>query len=267
MGGGPRTFPGGVSKWKWKRMHEKRAKEKQRNLLEQEKQLYQARIRSHIRSTLSPSSYSSSSTTHNPISPDQHIKALADRFMKDGALDLWNDLDGPETHQTQPQAQIQSQASPQIDSRNRNLTNLNNYSQIRGYRSVPEVSDSIRSVPRVRDLSDQKRVGMEKPERRRIWRKNDSSSDSESENEVESKNEEGYYSKVGSIAALGKYDVKRVRRMKPKDFDDETDFSEQVELIKNELKKKKLLRHEEENQGQELENVLSQTRYCYLLFL
>lgn len=180
--------------------------------------------------------------------------------MKDGALDLWNDLDGPETHQTQAQAQtqIQAQASPQIDLRNRNL---NNYSQIRGYRSVPEVSDSIRSVPRVRDLSDQKRVGMEKPERRRIWRKNDSSSDSESENEVESKNEEGYYSKVGSIAALGKYDVKRVRRMKPKDFDDETDFSEQVELIKNELKKKKLLRHEEENQGQELENVLSQTRF------
>jgi len=248
MGGGPRTFPGGVSKWKWKRMHEKRAKEKQRNLLEQEKQLYQARIRSHIRSTLSPSSYSSSSTTHNPISPYQHIKALADRFMKDGALDLWNDLDGP---QTQPQTQIQSQASPQIDFPNRNL---NNYSQIRGYRSVPEV----------RDLSDRKKVGMEKPERRRIWRKNDSSSDSGSEDEVDSKNE-GYYSKVGSIAALGKYDVKRVRRMKPKDFDDETDFSEQIELIKNELKNKKLSRHEEENQGQELENVLSQTRY--LLFL
>lgn len=261
MGGGPRTFPGGVSKWKWKRMHEKRAKEKQRNLLEQEKQLYQARIRSHIRSTLSPSSYSSSSTTHNPISPDQHIKALADRFMKDGALDLWNDLDGPETYQTQTQAQaqIQSQASPQIDLRSRNL---NNYSQIRGYRSVPEVKDSIRSVPRVRDLSDQNRVGTEKPERQKIWRKNDSSSDSDSESEVESKNE-GYYSKVGSIAALGKYDVKRVRRMKPKDFDDQTDFSEQVELIKNELKKKKLSRHEEENQGQGLENVLSQTRYCY----
>lgn len=179
--------------------------------------------------------------------------------MKDGALDLWNDLDGPETYQTQTQAQaqIQSQASPQIDLRSRNL---NNYSQIRGYRSVPEVRDSIRSVPRVRDLSDQNRVGTEKPERRKIWRKNDSSSDSESESEVESKNE-GYYSKVGSIAALGKYDVKRVRRMKPKDFDDQTDFSEQVELIKNELKKKKLSRHEEENQGQGLENVLSQTRF------
>jgi len=37
-------------------------------------------------------------------------------------------------------------------------------------------------------LSDKKRIGAEKPERRKIWWKNDSSSDSE--NEVESKNRE-----------------------------------------------------------------------------
>ena len=54
MGGGPRTFPGGVNKWKWKRMHEKLARDKQNRLIQQEKQLYPARIRSHIRSSLSP---------------------------------------------------------------------------------------------------------------------------------------------------------------------------------------------------------------------
>ena len=60
------------------------------------------------------------------------------------------------------------------------------YSQIRGYHSVPKVRDSICSVPMVSDLSDQKRVGTEKA---KIWRTNDSSSDSESEDEVESNNE------------------------------------------------------------------------------
>ncbi|KAK2385071.1 DEA(D/H)-box RNA helicase family protein [Trifolium repens] len=255
MGGGPRTFPGGVSKWKWKRMHEKRAKDKQKNLLEQEKQLYQARIRSQIRSTLSPSS-SSSSSTHNPISPHQHIKSLADRFMKDGAQDLWNDFDGPLTPiETQPQ--IEAQSSPQIDLRK--LThqssnqNLHNFSQIRGFRSVPDIRDLS---DRKCDSSDRKRVGTEK---RRIWRKNDSSSDSESENEVESQNQ-GYYSNVGSIASLGKHDVKRERRVMPKKFDDGTDFSEQVQLIKYEIHKKKLIQNGN-NQGEQQENILSQTRF------
>ncbi|KAB5573594.1 hypothetical protein DKX38_000788 [Salix brachista] len=96
MGGGPRTFPGGLNKWQWKRLHEKKAKEKEKRLLDQEKQLYQARIRSQIRSKLAgqpdpdpdPSKF-------NPMSPKEHIKALADRFMKEGAEDLWNETDGP----------------------------------------------------------------------------------------------------------------------------------------------------------------------------
>ncbi|TQD95132.1 hypothetical protein C1H46_019219 [Malus baccata] len=49
MGGEPRTFTGGVRKWKWKRMHEKRAKEEGKSLLDQEKRLYEARLRSQIR--------------------------------------------------------------------------------------------------------------------------------------------------------------------------------------------------------------------------
>lgn len=130
---------------------------------------------------------------------------------------------------------------------------MNNYSQIRGYRSVPEV----------RVLADRKLVSTEKPEKRRIWRKNGSSTESESEAEDESRNQ-GYYSNMGSIASLGKYDGKRERRVMPKTFDDKTDFSEQVQLIKYELNKKKLSQGEE-NQGQEQENVLTQTRYYYSL--
>ncbi|KAJ0106254.1 hypothetical protein Patl1_18745 [Pistacia atlantica] len=100
MGGGPRTFPGGLNKWQWKRMHEKKAKEKEKRLLDQEKQLYQARIRSEIRTKLFSKSDPGSkpdqeSTHHTPMTPQQHIKALADRFMKAGAEDLWNEDDGP----------------------------------------------------------------------------------------------------------------------------------------------------------------------------
>ncbi|KAE8662070.1 putative DEAD-box ATP-dependent RNA helicase 48 [Hibiscus syriacus] len=96
MGGGPRTFPGGLNKWQWKRLHEKKAKEKERRLLDQEKQLYQARIRSQIRSKLAGKpDPSPDSTNYNPMTPNDHIKALADRFMKEGAEDLWNENDGP----------------------------------------------------------------------------------------------------------------------------------------------------------------------------
>ncbi|CAH9144342.1 unnamed protein product [Cuscuta epithymum] len=99
MGGGPRTFPGGLNKWQWKRLHEKKAREKERKLLDHEKQLYQSRIRAQIRSKLSPSGEQASAVanqpSHSPMSPQEQIKALADRFMKEGAEDLWNEDDGP----------------------------------------------------------------------------------------------------------------------------------------------------------------------------
>ena len=80
-------------------MHEKRAREKEKRLLEQEKQLYQARIRSQVRAKLAgkPDPYSNPdpSMGHGPMSPTDHIKALASRFMKEGAEDLWNENDGP----------------------------------------------------------------------------------------------------------------------------------------------------------------------------
>ncbi|EYU29732.1 hypothetical protein ABFS82_01G077400 [Erythranthe guttata] len=103
MGGGARTFPGGLNKWQWKRMHEKKAREKEKYLLDQEKQIYQARVRSDIRAKLvsseSPISESEkpdpNPPNYGPLTPQQHIKSLADRFMKAGAEDLWNERDGP----------------------------------------------------------------------------------------------------------------------------------------------------------------------------
>lgn len=83
MGSGPRTFPGGLTKWQYKRMQKKIAREKANRLLRTEKQVYLSRLRSGTRPDLS-----------QPESKD-HIKALADRFTKPGAEDLWNQDDGP----------------------------------------------------------------------------------------------------------------------------------------------------------------------------
>lgn len=98
MGSGPQTFPSGVTKWQWRHMHEKRAREKVMRSIEQEKELYKAQIWSHIKDKLSgkPSQPISPnpSTGGSPMSTINHIKALVNRFMK-RAEDLWNEDDGP----------------------------------------------------------------------------------------------------------------------------------------------------------------------------
>lgn len=84
-------------------MHEKKAREKEKRLLDQEKQLYQARVRSEIRAKVAaaenpgygPERPDRNQPNYGPMTPEEHIKALADRFMKEGAEDLWNENDGP----------------------------------------------------------------------------------------------------------------------------------------------------------------------------
>ncbi|CAL0312671.1 unnamed protein product [Lupinus luteus] len=266
MGGGPRTFPGGVTKWKWKRMHEKRARDKERRLLDQEKQLYEARIRSHVRSNLSPPqppphhlSSSAAAPTHGPMSPHDHVKALADRFMKEGAEDLWNDDDGPVSPSitvTPPPLRGVSSTrhgsiSSPVDLRkliqegsnsNNLMSSSGNYMQTRGFSVVRNVR-SKRVMP----------AG-----KKRFWR-NDNDSDSDSEIESEGEECERDVKKMGSSAALGKYDVKRERRVIPKSYDEESDFNEKVELIKYELNKRKLEQNEERKR--EAESVLTQKRF------
>lgn len=106
MGGGPRTFPGGLSKWQHKRMHEKLARHKERGLLRHEKQLYLARLRSEIRASHLPA------PDRGPTSSRAHIRALADRFLRPGAEDLWNDDDGPLRRARPPLPLPQQQQPP-----------------------------------------------------------------------------------------------------------------------------------------------------------
>ncbi|KAL9249772.1 putative DEAD-box ATP-dependent RNA helicase 48 [Drosera capensis] len=98
MGCGPRTFPVGLNKWQWKRLHEKKARDKEKLLLNQEKELYQARLCSQIRrANLGDKELKPDVGDYMPMLPEDHVKALTDRLVKAGAGadDLWNEDDRP----------------------------------------------------------------------------------------------------------------------------------------------------------------------------
>ncbi|CAO2046227.1 unnamed protein product [Urochloa humidicola] len=107
-GGGPRTFPGGVSKWQWKRMQAKKARQLLKARLARERQLYEMRKRTELRDAVAHlerpwDPYSSSAAADAfavapnllSVAADDQLRALADRFHRPGGVDLWNDRDGP----------------------------------------------------------------------------------------------------------------------------------------------------------------------------
>ncbi|GJN21350.1 hypothetical protein PR202_gb08819 [Eleusine coracana subsp. coracana] len=102
MGGGPRTYPGGVSKWQWKRMQAKKAQQLLKARLARERQLFEMRKRVELRDAVAhlerpwdPDSSSAAAPTLLSVAADDQLKALADRFHRPGGVDLWNDRDGP----------------------------------------------------------------------------------------------------------------------------------------------------------------------------
>ncbi|XP_057807988.1 probable DEAD-box ATP-dependent RNA helicase 48 [Salvia miltiorrhiza] len=100
MGGGPRTYPGGVSKWQWKRMQAKKAKQLLKARLARERQIYEMRKRAELKAAVSELERPWEAVEKPPnlfsVSADEQLKVLADRFQKPGGLDLWSERDGPE---------------------------------------------------------------------------------------------------------------------------------------------------------------------------
>ncbi|KAL5551707.1 hypothetical protein UlMin_001883 [Ulmus minor] len=247
------------------------------------------------------------------MSPNDHIKALADRFVKEGAEDLWNERDGPV--KSKPSRPKLNEGKPSIGSRGGtgssngwpvdlrklvqerigagkdesanicsfrgNNVRARNYSS-QSWRSSPtrdeldsglerdSVKPFVRTLVGNRENSKfdksvdkslmNKRISAKK---QKIWRKNGSSSDDESE--LDSEDESGKSSgwnvkKMGSSASLGKYDMKITKRVPLKACDNEIDFSDQVELIRYELSQKKNLVEKEEHKGEE-ESILSEKRF------
>ncbi|XP_052171199.1 probable DEAD-box ATP-dependent RNA helicase 48 [Diospyros lotus] len=255
MGGGPRTFPGGLNKWQWKRLHEKKAMEKEKRLLEQEKQLYYARIRSQIRAKLAGKSDEDPrfDPNYHPMTPSDQIKALADRFMKPGAEDLWNEADGPVKSPPQHTPNIRSPRAP-IDLR-----------KLISHNDGTQHSENLTFSQKRRHYSlyTRSREGS-----RFSFRRNESSEsedDTEDDFSDEEKDEErggrGKVRKMMSSAALGDYDMKKTRRVPLKFLEQEENenLSEHIEAIRNEVNKRNLMKNAVDRSDEE--PILSQKRF------
>lgn len=84
MGGGPRTYPGGVSKWQWKRMQAKKAKQLLKARLSRERHIYEMRKRAELRAAVSdlerPWEPVQQAPTLFSVRADEQVKVLADRL-------------------------------------------------------------------------------------------------------------------------------------------------------------------------------------------
>ncbi|EFH62676.1 hypothetical protein ARALYDRAFT_893124 [Arabidopsis lyrata subsp. lyrata] len=293
MGGGPRTFPGGLNKWQWKRMHEKKAREKENKLLDQEKQLYEARIRTEIRAKMwgnpdSGEKTAKSKQSHGPMSPKEHIKTLADRFMKAGAEDLWNENDGPMKESDDGSGlsrrdngrsgsnSIDSSSNSSIDVRKlvsgtcysmgnsrvfdrsrRGFSSMSRGRFKRNESSCDEGDDfDAKKLDTLSPFSPKFAGTKEKVKSsknvvgvirnkglfgRRKFRKNDSSTEEDSEEE----GEEGKMNvwldlrKMGSSAALGNHDIKLTKRVNRNVTDEELYPPLDINTVREDLSKRK----------------------------
>ncbi|XWS67139.1 hypothetical protein CRYUN_Cryun05aG0261300 [Craigia yunnanensis] len=104
MGGGPRTYPGGVSKWQWKRMQANKAKQLLKARLARERHIYEMRKRAELKAAVSelerPWEVVEKAPNLFSVAADEQVKVLADRFQKPGGFDMWSDKDGPQLFET-----------------------------------------------------------------------------------------------------------------------------------------------------------------------
>nr|CAD1830747.1 unnamed protein product [Ananas comosus var. bracteatus] len=265
MGGGPRTFPGGLNKWQYKRMHEKLAREKERKLLQQEKQLYLARLRSEIRAKLAGAADSPdpSTSAFAPMSSKDHIKALADRFMKGGAEDLWNEDDGP----------LRSPSPRGVLAKDRARVKkpfLASFDQKRPYSVVASREMRPRSQPRWRrnssseedsdlDCSFEGDTAMKRDSSRFL--KFGSRNEEEDDKESDFGGRGSPRKKMLSSAALRNCDAKKERRVL-RSLDDTNDVSSKFCELRDELKKKRELMGSQKWQNEAKEEcVLTKKRF------
>ncbi|CAJ1948832.1 unnamed protein product [Sphenostylis stenocarpa] len=107
MGGGPRTYPGGVSKWVWKRMQAKKAKQLLKARLSRERQIYEMRKRAELKAAVSELERpwevvqrAAAAPNLFSVGADEQVKVLADRFQRPGGFDMWSERDGPVLFET-----------------------------------------------------------------------------------------------------------------------------------------------------------------------
>lgn len=190
------------------------------------------------------------------MSPRDHIKALADRFMKPGAEDLWNDDDGP-VHSTTRKPDPMKPVDPPIDLRklvrdgtadgssgfSGTLDKKRAFSSYTGFIGMSYVDGDVGSLSNFRgfctNLQQQRGYSVSTRGRfkTRFQKRGHDSSSSDDDDDID---EDGSYGRVrenarwprfrlegdksvrGFVgnAALGNYDVKITKRRTLKDLDE-----------------------------------------------
>uniref|UniRef100_A0A2C9WAC3 Uncharacterized protein n=1 Tax=Manihot esculenta TaxID=3983 RepID=A0A2C9WAC3_MANES len=236
MGGGPRTFPGGLNKWQWKRLHEKRAREKEKRLLDQEKQLYQARIRSQLRARLAGKPdldpNSDTDTSYGPMTPKDQIKALADRFMTEGAEDLWNENDGP--LKTPSPKSIER---PRSIGLNQRPGSINSPIDLRKLMlEARNESHNCQSFSKDYNYIKARDYSVQRCSYNMAFSSSSSSDDEDENYGFDSFNEGERQGEIWNGAALRKYDTKITKRVPLKELEKESDFASWLKMMENRVR-------------------------------
>ncbi|KAH0448092.1 hypothetical protein IEQ34_021892 [Dendrobium chrysotoxum] len=271
MGGGPRTFAGGLNKWQYKRMHEKLAREKERRLLQQEKQIYQARLRTEIRAKIvgksSSDDFSGSSPGAGGMSSKDHIRALADRFMKEGAEDLWNEDDGPIRSRTHGRPSNVPPSRP-LDLRKivtEKRASIGSFEHRRNYskwsRNSSSDEDEDDSVVRLEGglLKKFHGKGGGRVEGLRFPRF--SQDEEDSEKDLERGDGRLDRKKMMSGAALRNYDVKMDKRRPPRPDMEESDLSSDIREFHRDMRNRASLKNAVNQQEVHEGSILTQKRF------
>ncbi|KAL6979603.1 RNA helicase [Sarracenia purpurea var. burkii] len=206
--------------------------------------------------------------------------------MKAGAEDLWNKADGPirSTPPQSPPAPINRSIRTSIDLRklisesDRTLDSENlKDSQKPRYYSVYTRSRTGSSYNFRRNESSTSESDSESEDdllRRRISgngsqlrfgsRGEESSGDDFSDAAEKEMKGRGNVRKLMSSAALGKYDIKKTRRVPLKFLEQEENLSDHIEAIRNEVNKRNLMENAVEKSDED--SILSQKRYmnCFI---
>ena len=86
MGGGPKTYPGGVSKWQWKRMQAKKARQLLKARLACEHNIYEKRKWAELKAAVSELERPWEVVKRAPnllsVDTDEQVKVLADKKKK-----------------------------------------------------------------------------------------------------------------------------------------------------------------------------------------
>lgn len=243
-------------------MHEKLAREKERRLLQQEKQIYQARLRTEIRAKIAGKSasddFSGASSGTGGMSSKDHVRALADRFMKDGAEDLWNEDDGPiKSRAYDPPSNLRKIVTGKRASIG-SFEHRRNYSKWSRNSSSDEDEDD--SLVRLEGGLLKKFQGRSNGsvEGLRFLRFNLDKEDSEKDMERGDRGRDR--KKMMSGAALRNYDVKMDKRRPPRSDIEESDLSRDIREFHQELRRRDSAKSDINRQELEEGSILTQKR-------